>query len=149
MRGGESRVLNRVQSINRGMTMAEFYGIDEVFTVEESIPAVLDKYEDVFDWYTYQQKEEMEKLVDEMLSSGVMRSSTSPYSSPVLLVKKNKNLEEHLQHLEMVLEVLRENELYANKKKCSFVKTRVEYLGHIISWQGVEVDLEKIRAITE
>ena len=50
MRGGESRVLNRVQSINRGMTMAEFYGIDEVFTVEESIPAVLDKYEDVFDW---------------------------------------------------------------------------------------------------
>lgn len=61
----------------------------------------------------------------------------------------SKNLEDHLQHLKLVLEVLRENELYANKKKCNFAKARVEYLGHIISGQGVEVDLEKIRSIVE
>lgn len=49
----------------------------------------------------------------------------------------------------MVLTVLREHQFYANKKECSFAKSRVEYLGHIISVQGVEVDPKKIRSITE
>jgi len=59
-------------------------------------------------------------------------------------------LDENLQHLEWVLEVLRENKLYANMQhKCGFAKMKVEYLGHIISGKGVEVDPEKIRSIKE
>ncbi|TYK31685.1 ty3-gypsy retroelement transposase [Cucumis melo var. makuwa] len=46
------------------------------------------------------------------------------------------NWEEHLQHLEMVLKVLRKRELYAIRKKCSFSHSRVEYLGRIISGRG-------------
>lgn len=62
----------------------------------------------------------------------------------------SRNLEEHLQHLDLLLEILRENELYANTKKCNFAKQeRVEYLGHIILGKGVEVDPKKIRAIEE
>ncbi|TYK14310.1 ty3-gypsy retrotransposon protein [Cucumis melo var. makuwa] len=38
--------------------------------------------------YAHQQKEEMERLVDEMLASGIIRPSTSPYLSLVLLVRK-------------------------------------------------------------
>jgi hypothetical protein len=38
--------------------------------------------------YPYYQKEEIEKLVKEMLSSGVIRPSQSPYSSHMLLVRK-------------------------------------------------------------
>ncbi|KAL4032155.1 hypothetical protein IC575_005219 [Cucumis melo] len=52
-------------------------------------------------------------------------------------------------HLEVVLELLRENELYANLEKCSFAKPQIGYLGHFISEKGIEVDPEKIRAIRE
>ncbi|KAL4026029.1 hypothetical protein IC575_014436 [Cucumis melo] len=54
-----------------------------------------------------------------------------------------------MEHMTKVLSVLREHELYANKKKCSFAQQKVEYLGHIISGEGVEVDPEKIKSITK
>ncbi|KAL4026620.1 hypothetical protein IC575_015056 [Cucumis melo] len=40
-----------------------------------------------------------------------------------------------------------EHKLYANNKKCSYL--RVDYLGHIVSGRGVEVNLEKIRSIKQ
>ncbi|KAL4027645.1 hypothetical protein IC575_010820 [Cucumis melo] len=61
----------------------------------------------------------------------------------------SKGMEEHRQHLEVVLEILRESELYANFDKCHFAKTRISYLGHYISKKGIEVDPEKIRAVKE
>ncbi|KAL4022424.1 hypothetical protein IC575_016156 [Cucumis melo] len=60
----------------------------------------------------------------------------------------NKNEDEHVVHLGKVLSSLREHSLYANKK-CSFAQPKIEYLGHIISGGGVEVDLEKIRSIAD
>ena len=61
----------------------------------------------------------------------------------------SKGVEEHVQHLEVVLERLRESELYANLDKCSFAKPRISYLGHFIFVKGIEVDPEKIRALKE
>ena len=61
----------------------------------------------------------------------------------------SENLENHLKHIGLTLEILRKNELYANQKKCSFAQERIDYLGHIISGQEVEVNPEKIRAIRE
>ena len=61
----------------------------------------------------------------------------------------SRNLEEHCQHMELVLEVLREHKLFANRKKCCFAGSKVEYLGHVLLGRGVEVDPEKIRAVKQ
>ncbi|GJY94659.1 putative mitochondrial protein [Tanacetum coccineum] len=58
-----------------------------------------------------------------------------------------KNLEEHCDHLAQVLQVMKDNILYAKRSKCYFVVPRVEYLGHIISAQGVSTDPSKIEAM--
>jgi hypothetical protein len=47
----------------------------------------------------------------------------------------------------MVLQVLREHQLYANLIKCSFYDRHIHYLGHIISEEGIVVDHEKIKSI--
>ena len=57
--------------------------------------------------------------------------------------------DEHLRHLKEVLEVLRSHTLHVKLKKCSFGQTKVHYLGHIISQEGVLVDLEKISAMVQ
>lgn len=61
----------------------------------------------------------------------------------------SRSLSEHEEHLRKVLEVLRENQLYAKLKKCEFWLKEVAFLGHIISENGVSVDPEKIKAIME
>ena len=47
----------------------------------------------------------------------------------------------------MVLDILREKRLYAKLKKCEFWLDRVPFLGHIVSKEGISVDLSKAEAI--
>lgn len=61
----------------------------------------------------------------------------------------SKTAEEHEEHLRQVLEVLKKHQLYANRKKCEFGSSSIEYLGHVISKEGVAADEGKIRAMTE
>ena len=55
--------------------------------------------------------------------------------------------EDHEEHLRVVLQIMRENQLYAKFSKCQFWLDIVAFLGHVISVKGVSVDPQKIEAI--
>jgi hypothetical protein len=61
----------------------------------------------------------------------------------------SKNREEHEEHVKLVLQVLRHNQLYGKFSKCDFFHKKVHYLGHVISEEGVAVDPDKIKAIMD
>jgi hypothetical protein len=61
----------------------------------------------------------------------------------------SKSEQEHLRHLKLVLQRLREHKLFAKQSKCVFAAPQVEYLGHIISAQGVATDPKKIEAVKD
>lgn len=61
----------------------------------------------------------------------------------------SRNIGEHQQHLRIVLSVLMDNCFVANQSKCKFGCAQIDYLGHVISGEGVAVDPEKVRCILE
>jgi hypothetical protein len=60
----------------------------------------------------------------------------------------SKSVQEHEQHLRVVLEKLRIHKLYAKFSKCEFWLERVAFLGHILTAEDVAVDPEKVEAIS-
>lgn len=85
----------------------------------------------------------------------VMNEVFRPYLRQFVLVffddilMFRKNPQEHAYHLRLVLEKLQQHQLYANRKKCEFGCSSIEYLGHVISANGVEAEKAKIVAMTE
>lgn len=53
----------------------------------------------------------------------------------------------HLEHLSQVLLLLRRHQLVARLSKCVFGQSHIDYLGHVLSPQGLLVDSEKVLAI--
>ncbi|GJR89655.1 putative reverse transcriptase domain-containing protein [Tanacetum coccineum] len=59
------------------------------------------------------------------------------------------NKQEHKEHLKLILELLKKEELYANFSKCEFWIPKVQFLGHVIDSKGIHVDPAKIEAIKD
>nr|GEX20809.1 retrotransposon-related protein [Tanacetum cinerariifolium] len=59
------------------------------------------------------------------------------------------DLESHIQHLTLVLQEIRSHALFAKKSKCVFGAKRVEYLGHVITSEGVATDQTKTEAMQQ
>ncbi|GJV73007.1 putative reverse transcriptase domain-containing protein [Tanacetum coccineum] len=65
------------------------------------------------------------------------------------LLRHIKNKEEHEEHLKLILELLKKEELYAKFSKCEFWIPKVQFLGHVIDSKGIHVDPAKIESIKD
>ena len=59
----------------------------------------------------------------------------------------SKSIKEHLTHLEEVFRRLRDANVKLNPEKCSFVKQRIVYLGHVVTPEGVFPDPSKVEVV--
>ena len=60
----------------------------------------------------------------------------------------SRSMEEH-EHLRMVLETMRREQLYAKFYKCEFWLNYVTSLGHVVSKEGIQVDPKKIEVVLD
>ena len=55
--------------------------------------------------------------------------------------------EEHLKHLKFIFEKFRNADLKLKLSKCQFWKKEIEYLGHLVSQEGIKVMPDKINTV--
>ncbi|GJZ30705.1 putative reverse transcriptase domain-containing protein, partial [Tanacetum coccineum] len=73
--------------------------------------------------------------------------SSNPTQSDSMVESPNKH--EHEEHLKLILELLKKDELYAKFSKCEFWIPKVQFLIHVIDSQGIRVDPAKIESIKD
>jgi hypothetical protein len=61
----------------------------------------------------------------------------------------SKNPDEHLMHLKLVLQTLKEHQFYIRLSKCTFGKRELEFLGHLLSGTGIKPSPSKVKVIAE
>ena len=69
------------------------------------------------------------------------------YLDDIIIFSKTE--EEHLQHLEKIFERLQKAALKPKLQKCSFFKKHIQYLGHLISDEGIQPLPEKLESIAK
>ena len=61
----------------------------------------------------------------------------------------SKSIEEHIMHVRQLFDRLRKASLKLTERKCNFLKKHVQYLGHLISGNGIEPVPEKLESLKE
>jgi len=83
----------------------------------------------------------MNEIFAELLRRGVL-----VFMDDILIY--SKSLDEHISLLQKVFALLEKHQFLIKKSKCSFAKNTVEYLGHVISEEGVATDSSKVQAVS-
>ena len=79
------------------------------------------------------------------LFSGAELNFMFVYLADILIV--SMSFEEHLKHVEKVLQQLKEVGLKLKPQKCAFAQSKIDYLGHTLSPQGVQLNNTKVAAV--
>ncbi|GJY51186.1 putative reverse transcriptase domain-containing protein [Tanacetum coccineum] len=85
----------------------------------------------------------------------LMNRVCKPYLDKVMIVFidgiliYSKSKEEHAEHLKLILELLKKEELYAKFSKCDFWLSRVQFLRHVVDSEGIHMDPAKIESIKD
>jgi predicted aspartyl protease len=87
-----------------------------------------------------------ERLMERVLS-GLTWKTCLVYLDDIIIF--SRTFENHLANLREVFERLKEAHLKLSPKKCHFFKTKVKFLGHIVSDEGVSTDPSKIKAVKD
>ncbi|WMV08788.1 hypothetical protein MTR67_002173 [Solanum verrucosum] len=120
---------------------------------------------------------ELKEQLEDLLNKGFIRPSISPWGAPVLFVQKkdgslhlmngvfreyldmfvivfiddlliySRSEDEHADHLRIVLQVLKDQQISEKFNKCEFWIRYVGFLGHIVSRKGIEVYPKKSDAV--
>ena len=85
-----------------------------------------------------------QRLINEVLTDC---NFTMGYRDDIIIFSKTEK--EHLQHLEEIFECLRKAGLKLILQKCSFFKKHIQYLGHLISDEGIQPLPEKLESIAK
>ncbi|GJX28318.1 putative reverse transcriptase domain-containing protein [Tanacetum coccineum] len=85
--------------------------------------------------------EELSGQLKELQDKGFIRPSSSPWGVPTR--------DEHVEHLRLVLGLLKKEKLYPKFSKCELWLREVQFLGHVINGNGIHVDPSKIEAIAK
>ena len=80
-----------------------------------------------------------------MVFKPLLRQCVLVFFDDVLIY--SKTLEDHWNHLRAVFELMKEHQMFVKESKCSFIMSKIEYLGFFISGQGIETDPKKVEAV--
>ena len=61
----------------------------------------------------------------------------------------SETAEQHLKHIQIMLTRLKQASLKLRKSKCAFFKKELYYIGHLLTTQGIKLQTEKIKAVSE
>ena len=86
-------------------------------------------------------------MMNDILHDLIMEGVVSVYLDDILIY--TKDVEEHRRVTRLALDRLRQHKLYLRADKCEFEKTKIEYLGVIISHNRVEMDPVKVSGVSE
>ncbi|GKD85749.1 putative reverse transcriptase domain-containing protein [Tanacetum coccineum] len=92
------------------------------------------------------------RVRDEDIPKTAFRTHYGHYEFQVMpfgLTNAPASKEEHAEHLKSVLELLKEEKLYAKFSKCEFWLLKVQFIGHVIDSEGIHVDPAKIESIKD
>ncbi|KAF5449981.1 hypothetical protein F2P56_030369, partial [Juglans regia] len=99
------------------------------------------------------ERETQDKKIQEVLQQGLMNEVFKPFLRQFVIVffddilVYSSDMSSHLDHLSTVLQTLQHHQLYAKQSKCKFACQEIEYLGHLISKEGVRADPKKLESM--